>query len=34
MKRRKKTERVVCGLYRSAFRAGVMSCLGAGGEIH
>lgn len=25
-------EMAVCGLYRSAFRAGVMSCLGAGGD--
>lgn len=25
-------ERAVCGLYRSAYKAGVMGCLGAGGE--
>lgn len=25
-------KRAVCGLYRSAYKAGVMGCLGAGGE--
>ena len=25
-------ERAVCGLYRSAYKAGVMGCLGAGGD--